>query len=134
PDVLTPDECQDHIALTEARGYEPAPITTASGFKMRPDVRSNSRVIIDDVERADALWQRVQAELPIYFQGRQVIGLNERFRFYRYDPGERFAPHRDGSFRRPNGEESVFTFMIYLTAEGKRERAVVDCTLRKAIT
>jgi hypothetical protein len=43
-----------------------------------------------------------------------VIGLNERFRFYRYDPGERFAPHTDGCFRRNNGQESLLTIMIYL--------------------
>ena len=43
-----------------------------------------------------------------------MIGLNERFRFYRYDPGEQFAPHTDGCFRRDNGEESLLTFMIYL--------------------
>lgn len=114
PSVLTPDECQAYIALTEARGYEPAPITTGNGFIMRPEIRNNTRVIIDDIERADELWQRVRHEIPAFMDGRQAIGLNERFRFYRYDPGERFAPHCDGAFRRENGELSLLTFMIYL--------------------
>ncbi len=38
PDLLTPDECQEYIAFTEAKGYEAAPITTVSGFVMRPDI------------------------------------------------------------------------------------------------
>lgn len=114
PNVLTSDECQAYIDLTEARGYEAAPITTGNGFVMRPDIRNNTRVIIDDVERADALWQRVRHEIPDFVDGWQAIGLNERFRFYRYDRGERFAPHCDGAFRRENGEMSLLTFMIYL--------------------
>jgi prolyl 4-hydroxylase len=114
PDVLTPDECRDVVAFTEARGYEAAPITTASGFKMRPDIRNNTRMVVDDRARADLLWQRTRDQIPAFLQGRQAIGLNERFRFYRYDPGERFAFHRDGSFRRDNGEESQLTFMVYL--------------------
>jgi hypothetical protein len=112
--VLTLEECCEYITFTEAKGYEDAPITTASGFAMRPDIRNNARVIVDDVERADLLWQRIRDAVPAFLKGRQAIGLNERFRFYRYDPGERFAPHRDGAYRRPNGEESLLTFMVYL--------------------
>lgn len=114
PGFLTPEECREYVELTEAQGYEAAPITTAQGFEMRPDIRNNTRVIIDDLERAQALWERVRDEVPVFVEGRQAIGLNERFRFYRYDPGERFAPHRDGAYRRPNGEISLLTFMIYL--------------------
>ncbi len=39
---------------------------------------------------------------------------DDRLRFYRYDPGQRFAPHRDGSYFRKNGDCSQLTFMIYL--------------------
>jgi hypothetical protein len=46
--------------------------------------------------------------------GRQVRGLNERLRYYRYTPGQRFAWHYDGAFGRDNGELSLLTFMIYL--------------------
>ncbi|SIO64991.1 Predicted 2-oxoglutarate-and Fe(II)-dependent dioxygenase YbiX [Singulisphaera sp. GP187] len=115
PDLLTLQECQAYIALTEREGYQAAPITTASGFAMRPDIRNNTRVIVDDAARADDLWRRVRDRIPRFFQGRQAIGLNERFRFYRYDPGERFAAHRDGPYRRENGEKSLLTFMIYLS-------------------
>ena len=43
--------------------------------------------------------------------------MNERLRFYRYGPGQRFAPHTDGCVRRANGEESLLTFMIYLNGD-----------------
>jgi predicted 2-oxoglutarate/Fe(II)-dependent dioxygenase YbiX len=114
PDLLTPEECREYIELTEARGYEAAPITTAVGFVMRPDIRNNARVIVDDAGWAESLWQRSRDEIPGFLRGRQAIGLNERFRFYRYDPGERFAPHRDGAYRRDNGEASLLTFLVYL--------------------
>ena len=37
-----------------------------------------------------------------------------RFRYYRYDPGQQFAPHYDGAFVRGPDEESKLTFMVYL--------------------
>jgi len=114
PNLLTEAECRDLIAFTEGIGYEAAPITTSEGFVMRPDIRNNARVLLDDAQRADALWKRIGAEVPGMLEGRQAVGLNERFRFYRYDPGERFAPHKDGAYRRANGEQSLLTFMVYL--------------------
>ena len=49
--------------------------------------------------------------------GRQAWGLNERWRIYRYRPGQRFAGHVDGSFRRENGEKSLLTLLLYLNEE-----------------
>lgn len=40
--------------------------------------------------------------------------MNERLRLYRYDVGQKFDWHLDGSFERPTGERSFFTFMVYL--------------------
>ncbi|MDZ8226971.1 MULTISPECIES: 2OG-Fe(II) oxygenase [unclassified Nostoc] len=112
--ILSPKECAEYITLTENIGYTDAPINTIRGFEIRPDIRNNQRVILDDQERAFDLWQRVSSYIPSTIGRWQAIGLNERFRFYRYDPGQRFALHHDGSYRRPNGEESLLTFMIYL--------------------
>lgn len=112
--ILSPAECAEYIELTENIGYAAAPITTPRGFQMRPDIRNNERVILDDLERAANLWQRVSAYIPEQIGRWRAIGLNDRFRFYRYDPGQKFALHHDGSYRRSNGEESLLTFMIYL--------------------
>jgi predicted 2-oxoglutarate/Fe(II)-dependent dioxygenase YbiX len=50
-------------------------------------------------------------------QGREIRGLNERFRFYRYTEGQVFRWHHDGYFERDNGEQSVLTFLIYLNED-----------------
>ncbi|MEA5606298.1 2OG-Fe(II) oxygenase [Nostoc sp. UHCC 0252] len=112
--ILSPQECAEYIALTENIGYTDAPITTSRGFEIRPDIRNNERVILDDPQRAFGLWQRVSNYIPNIIGRWEAVGLNERFRFYRYDPGQRFAIHHDGSYRRSNGEESLLSFMIYL--------------------
>ena len=111
---LTPQECLHFIAQTEEVGYEDAPITTSIGFVMRKDVRSNDRVMLDDEELARQLFERARPLLPATWFGWELCGFNERFRFYRYDPGQHFAPHTDGYYENPKGERSHLTFMVYL--------------------
>lgn len=43
-----------------------------------------------------------------------MCGANERFRCYRYEVGQYFAPHFDGAFVRHRDERSLLTFMVYL--------------------
>jgi prolyl 4-hydroxylase len=115
--VLNQAECEHYIQLTEGVGFEAATITTLSGqFEMRPSVRNNDRVIVDDAALGASLWARVRERIPATFRGQEAIGLNERFRYYRYTPGQRFRLHADGAFRRDNGEASLLTMMIYLNA------------------
>ena len=109
------DECDAYIRLGEATGFEEAPITTSRGMTMMKDVRNNDRVMIDDPARAQALYQRLACHLGQRFQNKWTpVGLNERLRLYRYDVGQQFDWHHDGYFQRPNGERSLFTFMVYL--------------------
>jgi prolyl 4-hydroxylase len=112
--VLDTAACAGVIARIDAAGPTAAPITTPRGFEMRPDIRNNSRVMFDDVDFAGALYERVRAELPAQLCGMRPCGVNERFRCYRYEPGQRFAPHYDGAFVRDEHERSHLTFMIYL--------------------
>lgn len=113
PDVLSPTECAGYIDRAEHLGFAAAPITTASGPVMRPDIRDNTRVMFDDVELAEAIWPRLAEALPTRIGGR-LFGLNERFRVYRYDPGQRFDWHRDGAYHRSARERSVLSLLIYL--------------------
>jgi predicted 2-oxoglutarate/Fe(II)-dependent dioxygenase YbiX len=113
-DFLTAEECAAFVAHSEQAGYEEATITTAAGMVMRKDVRDNDRLMVDDPALAAAWWLRAEPFLPGRLRNRPALGFNERFRYYRYDPGQRFAPHYDGPFRRDNGEESLLTFMAYL--------------------
>jgi predicted 2-oxoglutarate/Fe(II)-dependent dioxygenase YbiX len=113
-DVLNAEECAALIRRAEDQGFELAPITTAKGFKVDLETRNNDRVIFDDVHLATLLWSRVRHAVPQILAVRQAVGLNERFRLYRYAPGQRFSWHSDGVFRRASGEMSLLTFMIYL--------------------
>jgi prolyl 4-hydroxylase len=112
--VLTGDECAAVIDRIEALGPTAAPITTQAGFVMRQDVRNNTRVIFDDVALAQMLFERVQSHVPAKLCERRPVGVNERFRCYRYEREQRFAPHYDGSFVRDDDEMSLLTFMVYL--------------------
>lgn len=114
PNVLTAEECDAFIRLTEKSGYDAAPITTAVGFLMRPQVRSNTRVMIDDPAHAAWLWGRVAPFMHGRLGPFRAVGLNERFRYYRYDPGQFFRWHGDGAFIRSENERSLFTLMVYL--------------------
>ena len=136
-DFLTPAECAAFIAQSEAAGYEEATITTLAGAVMNKHYRDNSRLILDDPELATRLWQRIEPFLPAQIWNWHIVGLNERFRFYRYDVGERFKPHFDGSFRRDNGEESQLTLMMYLNAdfvEGETKFYVSNGTPRLTVS
>jgi predicted 2-oxoglutarate/Fe(II)-dependent dioxygenase YbiX len=113
-DFFTPEECAEAIARSERAGYKDAPLTTAFGPVMDRNVRNNARVMIDDHAYAAMLWDRLRPYVPTPMGNWDAIGLNERFRYYRYDIGERFAPHFDGAFQRSTEEVSALTFMLYL--------------------
>jgi predicted 2-oxoglutarate/Fe(II)-dependent dioxygenase YbiX len=114
-DFLTPGECRHFIARSEAAGFGDAPINAGmAGQIVRKDVRNNDRVMIDDWDLAKRLWDRVKEQVPARDGGWVAVGLNERLRFYRYDPGQRFFWHFDGAFERDTGDRSRLTFMIYL--------------------
>ena len=118
PKFLSPAECKNWIRWAEKEGFDSAPVTTALGPILLPRVRNNTRVMLDDVEAASDLWSRLLPLLPGGLRAEQPVGLNERFRFYRYDPGQRFAPHCDGYYARPDGSEvSRLTLLLYLNGD-----------------
>lgn len=113
-DFLSQDECDYYTTLSESVGYGDAPITTSSGFVMRKDIRNNDRVMIDEPRIATEMWERLRPFFPDRIQFWCPCGLNECWRFYRYDPGQQFDWHFDGAYERSPLERSAFTFMIYL--------------------
>jgi predicted 2-oxoglutarate/Fe(II)-dependent dioxygenase YbiX len=113
-DVLGDDEIEALIAHVEAAPREVAPINAAEGVVHRPEVRNNTRLIFDDAARAAALWERLRAHVPPRMFGAEAVGLNERFRAYRYEAGQRFGPHYDGAFVRDARERSCVTVLLYL--------------------
>ena len=130
PGVLSAAECRDAIARIEQLGPLAAPITTPRGFEMRPDVRNNERVMFDDVELAARLFARVRSAIPPALSGMHAVGANERFRCYRYQPGQQFAAHYDGAYVRTADECSLLTLIVYLNDDfGGGRTAFLDFDL-----
>lgn len=106
--------CNEMIAKAHEIGFEKATISTERGVEAVPDIRNNDRVIFDDPALAAALWAKARSFFVSPFKGVEAIGLNERFRLYRYHPGHFFDWHQDGEYRCPSGAVSRFTMMVYL--------------------
>ena len=100
--------------MAERIGFQAATVNTAGGHELLPDWRNNTRVTLDDNDCASWLWQHAKEFIPQTIDDSTAVGVNERLRFYRYDPGQQFDWHTDGFFRRENGDQSRLTFMIYL--------------------
>ena len=113
-DFFTRQECLETIVRSEGIGYELAKVNTAGGSKVRTDIRNNSRAFYNSEELAQALWEKLQPFVPAQLGGNVPIGLNELFRFYRYQRGHQFKGHYDESYVRNAHEASLFTFMVYL--------------------
>ncbi|KAF9971399.1 hypothetical protein BGZ73_005663 [Actinomortierella ambigua] len=118
-DVFTEKECQALIQASENQGYEPAKVNMGSHEELIPEYRKSLRCIIDDHEFARKVWERVGPFIPATFANRPVVGINERFRFLKYLPGDSFMPHYDGEYRRTDGsgEVSKVTIQIYLNRD-----------------
>ena len=110
-DFLSAEECAALIRRSEDLRYEPGRVADV----VMEQVRNNERVLVDDRSLAANLFHRAEPSLPAVVDGHNLVGFNERWRFYRYLPGQTFKPHRDGSYMRlESWEESQMTFMIYL--------------------
>jgi len=110
-EFLSGEECAALIRRSEGLTYEPGTVADV----VIEHVRNNERVLLDDTTLASDLFHRAEPYLPPDIEGQKLVGLNERWRFYRYGPGQTFKPHRDGSYMRMKTlEESQMTFMIYL--------------------
>ncbi|MFT6925685.1 MAG: putative 2-oxoglutarate/Fe(II)-dependent dioxygenase YbiX [Psychromonas sp.] len=137
--VLTPDECKRLISASESMGFLPD-----AAVSLPRSVRHNDSltwVVDNTTERL--IWNRIQALMTDdggIFEGKAALGLNNRFRFYRYNPGDYFKPHSDGSW--PGSQVlddqlvhdafgdrySQLTFLILLTEdfEGGATRFLVN--------
>src|SRR5688500_12993008 len=115
---LSAEKCAEWIDFAEQIGFGDAPVSAGVGKEIiRKDIRNNNRAMIDDEDKAFLLWQQTKQYLPKMIYHRVAVGLNERLRFYRYDSGQQFRPHFDGSFRRTTGEQSLLTYMVYLNED-----------------
>ena len=115
---FTEEECNHWINFSEENGYEKATINLGHNkHVINTQVRNNERVIYDNIEFAQQLWNKLEPYVIKDIGIAQACSLNERLRFYKYLPGHRFKWHQDGSYIRNIHEWSSFTFMVYLNEE-----------------
>jgi hypothetical protein len=90
-DVLSPEECTAIISAGETIEFIPdAPIRPQGEDT---SVLAHNFYWIIDQAFHDKLWSRVKAFVPEVVSGKQVRGINRRFRVYRYVPGAEYRCH-----------------------------------------
>ncbi|NKB77036.1 MAG: oxidoreductase [Gammaproteobacteria bacterium] len=152
--VLSQEECQRFVSITETLGYlEDAAVSLPRSVR-----HNHSTTWVTDEKTDGVIWSRIanfanqhvtnihgadgHRGNPIsdWFGGKQAVGLNARFRFYRYEKGDFFRPHTDGSWpgsRVINGKLvacaypdrwSQMTVLLFLTEdfEGGETQFMVD--------
>lgn len=99
-------ECAEMIAFIE----KSAPTLATNN----PLYRDQDRVMIDHPVLAADWFQRLQPHLPANMGELRLLRLNERLRFYRYRPGQRFAPHMDHWYQPDPLQISLHSVLLYL--------------------
>ncbi len=95
--VLSPQEAQGFIDLSENLGY-----LKDAAVSLPREVRHNDNVTwVTDEQTDNLIWQRIKHlvnENPDMFNHKKPLGINARFRFYRYEQGDFFKDHIDGAW------------------------------------
>lgn len=112
--LWSPSVCQQFIHKSEKEGFEGALVNTINGPVKMESFRNNDRLFWEDEELAAQIWNEIEDFVPHDLGEYQAIGLNELFRFYRYDVDQQFNWHYDAPYQRNQNEQSFYTFMIYL--------------------
>ena len=79
--------------------------------------RDQSRYSWHDEERAQAIWLRIRAFVPP-LPGMRAIGCLPNMRIYRYEAGESFGKHVDGSVADGDRGTTQVTVLVYLNGGG----------------
>ncbi|OLP87949.1 Swarming motility protein YbiA [Symbiodinium microadriaticum] len=114
PGLLSKEECQRLIEISEAEGYG---LAGSRGFN--PFARYAFRCLLDAPQVAAAVTQRLAQLLPLEYptgSGQKLLGVNQRLRFLKYLPGMHHADHTDCAHEDENGR-SFLTIQLYLNTE-----------------
>ncbi|MBB3210636.1 putative 2-oxoglutarate/Fe(II)-dependent dioxygenase YbiX [Rhodopirellula rubra] len=114
--VFSAAECCELIDRAESIGFDAASVRTHSGPKMMTNIRNNDRVNLDDPELASVMWSRISHVLPS-IDDQHAVGVDSRLRFYRYEPGQEFKRHKDGSVTNDDGHLSKLSYLVYLNGD-----------------
>lgn len=111
--LLSAEECEALITLSEARGFAAASVRTEHGQQAKPLIRNNERVVFEAPAWRDTLWQRLSVFPLPEVHSQHATGLPRALRFYKYTPGQRFKMHKDGPWVE-DGLTSQLTLLVYL--------------------
>ncbi len=95
--VLSKEESKSFIQKTEELGY-----LEDAAVSLPRSVRHNNSLtwVVDDTTH-NIIWDRVKEFMydnDSIFKGKKALGVNKRFRFYRYEKGDFFKIHTDGAW------------------------------------
>lgn len=95
--VLAKAECDRLISISEQLEFLPD-----AAVSLPRSIRHNDSLTwIVDAQTDGTIWQRIAPlmdDRQAIFSGHKALGLNARFRFYRYSPDDYFKPHSDGAW------------------------------------
>jgi len=103
--VYSESECRAFIEFIEA--------SSPSLATNNPTYRDQDRVMRDDAGAAEELFRRLSPHLPTTIGPLTLVGINERLRFYRYRPGQKFAPHMDHWYQPSDRRVTLLTLLAY---------------------
>lgn len=104
--IFTEEECKELIERANKVGWK----------DIDRGIATYKRVTIVDKDLADLLFKKIK-DLDLigtHFNGSRITGLNEFFRFSKYEPGEKFNMHKDGFNVNKAGDRSIMTLNIFL--------------------
>ncbi len=109
---LSKEMCYHFIEKGEQVSFEEAKVSI-DGRQIRvKGIRNNQRIMFKDQLLADKIWEKIEPYVQLDFGRYKANDLNEMFRIYKYEEGQRFKMHRDGSYERNEKECSFFSFLI----------------------
>ncbi|KAL9658607.1 hypothetical protein ABK040_006144 [Willaertia magna] len=128
--LLTPIECQQLITISEKQmGYKPSPLSiltdqfdTSQYNEETKRIRDSQRILTDCPKEVMKIFnERIERYLPLTVDIfgnewllRSGTPVNERFRFNKYEVGQKFGPHFDAGYTKNRNEMTQLTIIYYL--------------------
>jgi len=146
--LFSEEDCQKILGVTGAsfgpEKWEVAAVHGGPGSEgtVVADYRNSSRIMVDDHDMADWIFERIQPHLkdidllehssmhdrcakgptssdPLERRAK-LLRCNERLRFLRYGPGQFFQRHCDGLYYTPDRKQaSYYTLQLYLNGDSE---------------
>lgn len=101
--------CNQTIREAEEIGFEKAQINSYGTQELNTAIRNNTKVQFFNEDLANDLYDFA----PKLYKERKLSRIGDFFRVYKYEPGQYFKAHKDGSIETEE-DESLLTMMIYL--------------------